>query len=220
VGDFMADLDLGAILRAAPIGLLMLFGSYMAARRRKSGHRRATQEFPLLARELGLEFRAPSDPNHIGSLRGRYQDHSVFVDPDDRPRVVVYFDPPPAVVLRTYEHEKRTPNGMVRFETRNAAIDRFFKDSYSSPAGAVRLAADADAFEAALRPFTVTHRGRLAHLVITPERVECALDIVRPAHIPPETLRELLPAAVALARFLEERTVPVAGEAPGAPVEA
>lgn len=214
----MADLE--AILRAAPLGLFMLFGSYVAAKRRKSGHRRATQEFPVLARELGLEFRPPSEPDRIGALRGKYQGHDVFVDPDERPRVIVYFDPAPAVVLRTYEHEKRAPNGMVRFETRNPGIDRFFKDSYASPAGAERLVADAEAFEAAVRPFSVSHRGRLAHLLITQERLECALDIARPAHIPPDMLRELLPAAIALVRFLEERTVPRHEEAAGAPVEA
>jgi hypothetical protein len=214
----MADLE--AILKAAPIGLFMLFGSYLAAKRRKSGHRRASAEFPGIAAELGLEFRAPSDAGRIGTLRGTYQGYDIFVDPDERPRIIVYLASAPVLALRTYEHEKRVPNGMVRFETREPSVDRFFKDAYASPGAAGRLIADVKGFEAAIRPFAAVHRPRLAHLLVTAERLECALDIARPAHIPPELLRELLPAAIALARFLEERAAPRAEDAPGAPAEA
>ena len=103
--------DLSSIVRAAPIGLLMLIGSYVAARRRKGGARRAAAELPDVARELGLELRPPANPTGIGTVRGEHGGLDVFVDPEDRPRIVVYLRRAPAAYLRSYEHEKRPPPG-------------------------------------------------------------------------------------------------------------
>ena len=110
------------------IGLLMLFGSYLLARGRKTGRQRAIREAPALAARLGLEHRTPGDPSVVGSMRGSHRGREVFVDADERPRIVVYFAEAPPVVLRTFEHEKRAPAGMERFDTRSAKVNRLFKE--------------------------------------------------------------------------------------------
>jgi hypothetical protein len=43
----------------------------------------------------------------------------------------------------------------------------------------------------------------VSHLSITPERLECAFDFGRPSHIPGDVVESLLPAGIALVRFLE-----------------
>jgi hypothetical protein len=196
----MADFE--SILKAAPIGLLMFFGTYLASKRRQSGRARAAKELPELARRLGLESRK-ADPGGIGALSGDYEGYRVYVDPDERPRIVVYFANAPAVALRTYEHEKRVPPGMVSVLTDNDAVDRFFRDRYASPERAAALHDEASAFERLLEPFTGRWNRNVAHVSVTSERLECALDFGRPSYIPKEAVESLLPGAVALARFLE-----------------
>jgi len=197
----MADLE--TILRAAPIGLFMLFGSYLAAKRRQSGKARAAKELPELAQRYGLVARA-AEPHRIGALTGNYEGYDVFVDPDERPRIVVYYASAPAVALRTYEHEKRIPFGMVSLVTGNAVVDRFFKDRYAAPGRAAALHEAAATFASLLEPFGGRWTRNVAHLSITAERLECALEFGRPSHIPREAVESLLPAAVALARFVEK----------------
>src|ERR1041384_3794803 len=100
--------DAGDLLRGGTIGLLMALGSYLALKARQSGAARAAKEYPALATKLGLTHRA-KDPGRIGALAGDYDGYRVFVDPDERPRIAVYFREEHRLYLRTYEHEKRAP---------------------------------------------------------------------------------------------------------------
>jgi hypothetical protein len=194
--------DIGDVLRAAPIGLLMLIGSYLAAKRRQSGAARAAKEYPELASKLGLSLRT-SDTGRIGKLSGEYAGYRVFVDPEERPRIVMYFNEAPQVYLRTYEHEKRSPPDTVSFSTQNDTVDRYFKDRYAAPALGRALRERAGEFEALIGPFTGRWAARIAHLSITPERLECALEFGRPPHIPREAVESLLRGAADLVRFIE-----------------
>ncbi len=201
--------DLGTLLRAAPIGLFMLFGSYWAARRRKGEAARAVSEMPELAARLGLEFLRPSAPGRIGAVRGHFRGFDVYVDPDERPRIVVYFQNAPPLVLRSFEHEKRTPNGMRRFETTSPAADALFKERFASEDAISRLSSRAGELEAAVR----TLRGasdKIAHVSATSERLECAFEYARPNHLPVQVVEAALPALAAMARTMD----PGAAEAP------
>ena len=197
------------LLGGGAFGLLMLFGRYVAARLRQSGAARATKEYPELASKLGLALRG-AGAGRTGALSGEYRGYRVFVDPDERPRIAVYFGLAPQVFLRTYEHEKRAPPDTTPFSTRHDSVDRYFKDRYAAPAIAGVLRERADELAALLRPFSEQWVARVAHLSITPERLECALDFGRPTHIPREAVEALLPAAVELVRFIEsaEKTSP------------
>ncbi len=195
--------DVGAILRAAPIGLLMLVGSYIAAKRRQSGAVRASKEFPELAARLGLTL-GPAEPGRVGTLSGEYEGtHRVFVESHDRPRVVVYFTSAPLVVLRTFEHEKRTPKDMEPFSSGDAAFDRFFKERFASAPLARAIREKSGALGALIEPFTARWHRNVLHVSITSERLECALDFGRPSHIPREAVENLLAGGAALVRFIE-----------------
>src|SRR5947207_839124 len=195
--------DLAKLLQGGGIGLFMFFGTYLAAKRRRTGRARAEKELPELARRFGLESKA-AGPGTIGALSGNYEGYDVYVDADERPRIVVYFAAAPAVAFRTYEHEKRVPTGMTSVLTDNAAVDRFFKDRYASPERAAALHDGASTLGRLLQPFTGRWYRNVSHVSITSERLECALDFGRPSHIPKEALENLLPGAIALARFVEQ----------------
>lgn len=190
--------DLEKLLGALPIGLFMFFGTYLAARRRKSVAASAAAEMPEVAARLGLTFRKPAHPGHIGAVRGEYRGYEVFVDPDERPRAVLYFTGAPSLILRTYEHEKRTPADMQRFDTGRGPVDGFFKERYASAAVAQEVmgrAGDLEAGIAALKRAS----DKIQHVSLTPERLECAFDYGRPNHVPASAVEGVLSALVAIA---------------------
>jgi hypothetical protein len=194
----MADLE---NVKRALFFAMMVVVPYVAHRLRRSGATRAAKEYPALATKLGLSRRDPAKGG-IGALSGELDGHRVFVDPDDRPRIVVYARTEPKVVLRTYEHEKRVPAGKVAVAP-GEFPSGFVKEAYAAPESAPALEARASELAALLRPFAARWPRAVSHLSITPERLECALDFGRPSHIPPEVVEKLLPAAVSVVRFFE-----------------
>jgi hypothetical protein len=195
--------DLATILRAAPIGLLMLIGSYVAARRRKTGFQDARENYPALATRLGLTHQRPAEARRVGSMRGNFREHDAFIDPDERPRVVVYFRVAPKLALRSYDHEKRTPKGMKRVFTGATAVDAYWKDSYASSALATALRGDVAAFEHHLTLLRDIGGRALQSLSITEERLEATFDFGRPIHLPETVAERFLPVAADLVDWLE-----------------
>ena len=192
--------DLGAVKQALFFAMMVVV-PYVAHRLRRSGAARAAKEYPALATKLGLSRRDPIEGG-VGPLSGELDGHRVYVDPDDRPRIVVYTRAEPPIVLRTFEHEKRAPAGMVAVAPKGVPSG-FLKDAYAAAPLAPLLDARADELAALLRPFVERWPRTVSHLSITPERLECALDFGRPSHIPPEVVEALLPAAISLVRFFE-----------------
>ena len=192
--------DLGSIKQALFFAMMVVV-PYVAHRLRKSGAARAARGYPALASKLGLSRREPP-PGGVGALSGEMDGHRVFVDPDERARIVVYTRTEPQVVLRTFEHEKRVPAGMVAVML-DGPPPGFLKDAYAAPTIAPDLEARAEDLSRLLRPFAERWPRTVSHLSVTPERLECALDFGRPIHIPPEVVEALLPAAIAVVRFFE-----------------
>ncbi len=192
--------DLGSIKQALFFAMMVVV-PYVAHRMRRSGAARAAKEYPALATRLGLSRRDPA-AGGIGALSGEMGDHRVFVDPDERPRIVVYTRSDPQILLRTFEHEKRVPPGMVAVRLGNVPLG-FWKDAYAAQAIAPALETRTDELARLVRPFAERWPRTVSHLSITPERLECALDFGRPSHIPADVVETLLPAAVAVVRFLE-----------------
>ncbi|HVU04188.1 MAG TPA: hypothetical protein VHE30_20665 [Polyangiaceae bacterium] len=188
----------------ASIGFLMAFGTYYAARRRKTGAGRARTEFPALAARLGLAHRPPADSRGIGSLRGTYEGHEVFVDPDDRPRVVVYLRGEPQILFRSFIVEKRTPANWVRIESGDSWLDGYLKDRYASTDAARALRPHHPELAVKIRRIVDGHLAQNPQLSVTAERIECALDFGKPAHLPADAVERLLPDLEELAELLEE----------------
>jgi hypothetical protein len=194
--------DLGSIKQVI-IFAMMVIVPYVAHRLRRSGAARAAREYPALATKLGLSRREPPSGG-VGSLSGEMGGHRVFVDPDERARIVVYTRTDPQIVLRSFEHEKRVPAGMVAVAIAlDGAPTGFLKDAYAKETLAPVLKARASELARLFRPFAERWPRTVSHLSITPERLECALDFGRPSHIPPDVVETLLPAAIALVSFLE-----------------
>ena len=192
--------DLGSIKQALFFAMMVVV-PYVAHRLRRSGAARAARDYPALATKLGLSRREPT-PGSVGALSGEIGGHRVFVDPDERARIVVYTRTDPQLVLRTFEHEKRVPVGMVAVAPRGLPAN-FLKDAYAGEAIAPALEARAEELTRLLQPFAQRWPRTVSHLSVTPERLECALDFGRPSHIPPDVVEELLPAGIALVSFLE-----------------
>jgi hypothetical protein len=192
---------------ALPIGLIMFLSSAFAFALRKSGHKKAIQEFPALARELGLEHVAPRYEKAQGTLVGEIDGRRVHVDPDEEQRILIRFRPgatasPPALDLRSYQHSLRAPRGMVTLYSSDRSVDQFFRTRFASPELAEQLADD-DELGDCIAPFRGVFARNLRGLSVTGEGVTCTLDFGRPQHIPAEAVRELLPACLALAELVE-----------------
>jgi hypothetical protein len=197
----MADL---AGVRALLMGFLALGVPYLALRKRKSGFSKAKAEYPAIARQLGLSHRAAEDSGRIGALRGTLDGHEVFVDPDERPRLVVYLKGAPPLLLRSFELEKRIPQNMVRVETRDTSLAEVFRECFAASGVAEKIRSRASELEAAYQRIRAAHVGPFASVSVNDERIEVALEMGRPAHVPSETVSAMLPALVAFARIVEE----------------
>lgn len=190
--------DLQDLVRPA-LGLLMVFGPYVAYRRRRGSRRAAEEGLPALAARLGLEHRPPAIPGLIGSVRGRFRGWEIFVDSDERPRVVVYLPGAPGLVLRTWEHEKRVPPGMERFDSGEPGVDARLRERFASAEVAARLRAAAPAVGACLERLLAPPAKDLS---VTSERVELTFEIGRPRHVPIPVLERCLPVATELAALV------------------
>src|SRR6185369_6224262 len=125
---------------------------------------------------------------------GTLDGHDVFVDPDERPRLVVYLKGAPAVLLRSFELEKRIPQNMVRVETRDTVFDSAFRERFASPSIAEKMRERASELGAAIQRVQRAHVGPLASVSVNDERIEVTLEMGRPAHVPCETVSAMLPA--------------------------
>jgi hypothetical protein len=185
-----------------PIGILMFLGTLSAFLWRKLGRRRARQQFPELARELGLVFTPPRYAGAVGTLTGVYKGRSVRIDPDDQRSIKVRFHTAPRIDLRSYEHSLRAPFEMVTIHSKDRSFDRFFKTRYATEDIADRIAAAAEPGRV-LEPFMGRFARQVQSLTVTGDGVVCRLDFGTPPYIPAGALNELLPACVLLAELIE-----------------
>jgi hypothetical protein len=187
--------------------MLMFAGMFIALVLRRARARRAARDFPLLARELGLDFRPSPHQRAIGTLSGEFMGYRVFVDPDEQRRITVRFEHEPGVDFRNYEQARGAPRAMSTFYSGDKRFDAFFKTRYADDEVAERLA-DVPKPSRLLDPFRGQYYRELKQLNITSNGVSCVFDFGNPPHIPAEAVGLLLPAMVGLARVIE----PHAGE--------
>src|SRR5262245_6759127 len=114
----------GSLLGSLPLGLLMFAGAAAALLQRKWSRKRAAEDFPSLARELGLEYAAPRHAGGVGTLAGTVAERAVRVDPDDQRLLKVRFRGAPRVDLRSYEHSLASPFDMITVYSRDRDFDR------------------------------------------------------------------------------------------------
>ncbi len=198
---------------ALPIGLVMLLGTVVTVVTARLGRRRAALDFPQLAATLGLTYAPPRYRDMIGSLSGVVRGRPVRIDPDEQKMIAVRFVAAPLVDLRSYEHGRGAPHGMVPVHTGHRDFDRFFRTRFASPEIAARLTQMQEP-DALLRAFRGGLRRKVQSLSVTAEGVVCRLDFGTPAYIPAGALQALLPACLALAEVVESDDPHAAASAP------
>jgi hypothetical protein len=186
----------GSLLGTLPLGLLLFAGTAAALLRRRWNQSRAAQDFPTLARELGLEFKAPRYAGGAGTLTGTHGERSVRIDPDDQRLLKVRFRGAPRVDLRSYEHAT-APFDMITVYSRDRDFDRFFRTRLASEAIARRIS-DHEQAGRHLQAFQGSHARQIQSVTVTSEGVVCRFE-----YLPADALRELLSACVALADLIE-----------------
>jgi hypothetical protein len=197
----------GSLLGALPLGLLMFAGTAAALLRRKWTRKRALQDFPSLARELGLDHAAPRYAGAVGVLTGTRSGRQVRVDPDDQRLLKVRFHGSPRVDLRSYEHALASPFDMITVYSRDRDFDRFFRTRHASEAIARRIAEDQRPGRH-VEAFQGGNARQIQSVTITSEGVVCRFE-----YLSAEALRELLPACLALADLIEPEAAAVEASA-------
>jgi hypothetical protein len=175
----------------------MFAGTAAMLLRRKWSRKRAAQDLPALARDLGLTYTAPRYAGGVGTLTGTYAERNVRIDPDDQRLLKVRFRGTPRVDLRSYEHATAAPFDMITIYSRDRDFDRFFRTRHASEALARRIVEDPQLGQR-VAVFQGRHARQIQSLTVTSDGVVCRFD-----YIPAEALRELLPACVALADLIE-----------------
>lgn len=189
---------------ALPVGMLLFLGTVAAYLRRRLGRHKAARDFPQVAVDLGLNFVAPRYKGTVGNLTGSFGGREVRVDPDDQRMVAVRFTGRPNVDIRTYEHGRGAPHGMVTVYSGDRSFDQFFRTRFADEEIAQRIAESTDP-SSLLVPLQGAFNRSFQSLSITSEGVICRVDFGTPPYIPSSVLSRLLPACVALADLIEPR---------------
>jgi hypothetical protein len=202
-----------------PLGGVLLLSLLYASLRHRTGFKSASKSLPEVGEELGLSYTAPRYARSQGTLAGVYQGRSVRIDPDEQRAILVRFERPPQIDLRTYEQGRVAPRGMVRLDSPDPAFDAFWKTRFASKSIRRRVARS-EAPSRLLEPFRGEYYRQLRSLSVTDAGVTCVLDFGNPPYIPADAVRALLPALSALADWVEQVSAPRAssGEA-AAPAE-
>jgi hypothetical protein len=191
----------GSIFGSIPIGFLMFLGTVLVLVGRKFGRKRAKRDFPSLAAELGLGHVPARHVGGLGVISGTFRGREVRIDPDDQRMIKVRLGRAPRVDLRSYENAVR-PFDMVTVYSKDRSFDRFFKTRFAAESIARRIA-NTEAPGHCLAAFTGRYARQVQSVAVTADGVVCRLDFGNPPYIPPDAMRELLPACVALADLIE-----------------
>lgn len=181
------------------VGILMFLGTVVGHFRRRSGRATALAEYPTLAAELGLVYRA-STTGGIGSLRGMYRGYYVIIDPDEVCRIFLRFVTEPLVDIRSYQRHSRAPAGLNSFHTSDSTFDGYFRQRYAGEQIRERLREQKN-LQTLMGPFRVARR--VSAIAVSSNGVECVFDFGRPPYIPASAVRTFLPAVVEVAQVIE-----------------
>ncbi len=192
----MSWLETGAL----PIGMLMFGIMTWGFLRRKAGHVVARNQYPALAEELGLSYRASRYASGVGRMSGIYEGYQVVVDPDDQRHIRVVLPDSPGVELWMHAHNRRPPPGMQSFQPENRQLSALFRTAHGTPSGieAVQRAEELETTARRLRGMR-----ELKSLSVTESGITAVLDYGNPPFIPASVVRTMLRDLVQIASNLQ-----------------
>ncbi|MEN8133818.1 MAG: hypothetical protein ABFS45_27405 [Pseudomonadota bacterium] len=97
------------------------------------GLRDAKKSFPGVAKELGLEFVAPTSGEYVGEIKGKINSNNVRIAPDDLALIEIELHDRIKVHLSNSESFRSHSNeGMEAFDFKNKAANDLFKTRFAS----------------------------------------------------------------------------------------
>lgn len=185
------------------IGFAMAALTVFFALRSRLNEKRARKGLPVLAEELGLNFKPSPYKTGIGKLNGVFAGFRVIVDPDDSQSIRILLEQPLDLELRSTSERRPLRSGQRRFEPGLREVARALPTCQGSEAAIERFETAESAPDVArfLRLRTVKS------LILTESGLTIHFDFGRPPHLPAPIVRETL---TLFTRFLVEL-----GAAPG-----
>ena len=177
-------------LDAVPIGAILFAGTLFGFFRRWFVSKTAKRGYPLLAEQLGLDLKESRAGSQL--LEGVVRGVRVLVDPEENCRIVLDAPGMPPLDLRNYRHWKRTPPGMEAFSFGDRALDMGFPNRFAASGLSDALLENEEMLATlnVLRHFS----DHVEHAAITNERIEVVFKKKHPASIPPQAIRNVVPA--------------------------
>jgi len=189
-------------LGALPIGLIFFAGTALRVLRRRAGHVSAREEYPAIASELGLTYRASRYATGVGTLTGSIDGFKLVVDPDEQRRIWLTWSISPGLIFHHRPDTRRPPPGYAAIRVKNQRVASFFSTSLATPEGA-RSLGDGGPLEAFV--LTLRELGGLKDASVSDAGISLTFDFGSPPFIPAGVVRASVPALVGLARALSPR---------------
>lgn len=194
-------------LGALPLGLIFFVGTAVGVLRRRSGHVSARAEYPALASELGLTYRASRYASGVGTLNGTVDGFKLVVDPDEARRVWLSWsaamgEQGPGLILHHRPDTRRPPPGYSPIRVKNQRVASFFATTLATEEAA-RSLGDGDGLEPFVR--AVGELRGLKEASVTSVGISLTFDFGSPPFIPAGVVRTVVPALIALAQTLSPR---------------
>lgn len=187
-----------------PLGFLFFGIMVFGFLRKKAGNVVARNQYPALAKRLGLVHKPSPYRNGIGRIEGVYDGYAVTVDPDDQRRIFVRFATAPRVELHSYAHNKRPSAGLKNFRPPSGVLASQFKTAQASPE-LIEALSDDEKLPGLIRPLKFIRE--LKTVSVTASGVVAVFDYGNPPFIPTGIVEDILPRLTALASVFEPRSM-------------
>jgi hypothetical protein len=181
------------------------------------GWKAAKTNYPRLAEKMNLAFKQAALNHHIGEISGVFNGCQVAVKPDDNAAIEVRFHATPDLFLSSIDPENMNPyQGMVRFDSDNAAFNRFFLTRFANPAIASALREQSSALEF-VDLFVKKWARPIQRFDISRNGIACRFKYGGQTYIPTTVLESILPELCSFAQSFEALLPPTDQPAPSQP---
>jgi hypothetical protein len=195
------------------VGLWKLFYIDLTMR----GWKDAKNNYPRLAKEMNLAFNKAALNHHIGEIAGIFNGCQVIVKPDDNAAIEIRFQSTPDLFLSSIDPENMKPYpGMVRFDSENAAFNRYILTRFASPAIASALTEKSGELQF-VDMFVKNWARPIQRFDISRNGIACRFKYGGQTYIPTTVLESILPEMCSFAQSFEALLTPTDQPAPSQP---
>lgn len=169
----------------------------------KRGWKNAKANYPRLAKKMNLAFNKAALNHQIGEIAGVFNGCQVAVKPDENAAIEIRFQSTPHLFLSSIDPENMKPYpGMVRFDTENAAFNRYFLTRFASPAISSVLTETSGALQF-VDLFVKKWARPIQRFDISRNGIACRFKYGVQSFIPTSVLESILPELCSFAESFE-----------------